>query len=41
VAAVEAGDDIVDKLGLGLVGMDAKGFGRQNLAPVGGGAPPP
>jgi hypothetical protein len=34
VAAVEAGDDIVDECGLGLVGMNAEGFGRQNLAPV-------
>jgi hypothetical protein len=40
VATVEAGDDIVDELGLGLVGMDAEGFGGQNLAPVGG-VPPP
>ena len=41
VAAAEAGDDVVDESGLGLVGMDAKGFGRQNLAPVSGGAHPP
>jgi len=40
VTAVEAGDDVVDECGLGLVGMDTKGFGRQNLAPVGGGATP-
>ena len=36
VAAVEAGDDVVDERGLGLVGMNAEGFGRQNLAPVAG-----
>ena len=36
VSAVEAGDDLVDKLGFGLVGMDAECFGRQNLAPVAG-----
>ena len=29
VAAVEAGDDIVDECGFGLVGMNAEGFGRQ------------
>jgi hypothetical protein len=29
VATVEAGDDIVDERGLGLVGMDTEGFGRQ------------
>jgi hypothetical protein len=34
VTAVEAGDDVVDERGLGLVGMNAEGFGRQNLAPV-------
>ena len=30
VAAVEAGDDLVDERGFGFVGMDAEGFGRQN-----------
>src|SRR5216683_1430493 len=34
MAAVEAGGDVTDQRGLGLVGMDTKGFGRQNLAPV-------
>ena len=34
VAAVEAGDDVVDERGLGFVGMDAESFGRQNLAPM-------
>jgi hypothetical protein len=29
LAAAEAGDDVVDERGLGLVGMDTKGFGRQ------------
>jgi hypothetical protein len=40
VAAVEAGDDVVDERGLGLVGMDAEGFGGQcGLLSVG--VPPP
>ena len=29
VAGIEAGGDVVDERGLGLVGMDAEGFGRQ------------
>ena len=29
VAAVETGDDLIDELGLGLVGMDTKDFSRQ------------
>jgi hypothetical protein len=44
VAAVEAGDDVVDERWLWFVGMDTKCFGGQNLAPVllnMGGAPPP
>ena len=36
VAAVEAVGDVVDERWLGLVGMDAEGFGRQILAPVPG-----
>jgi hypothetical protein len=36
VAAAKAGDDVADERGLGFVGMDAEGFGRQNLAPVPG-----
>jgi hypothetical protein len=40
MAAVKAGSDVADERGFGFVGMDTKGFGRQNLAPVGG-APPP
>ena len=31
VAAVEAGDDLVDERGFGFVGMDTKGFCRQVL----------
>jgi len=36
VAAVEAGDDLVDKLRFGFVGMNEEGFSRQSLAPVPG-----
>ena len=40
VAAVEAGDDVVDERGFGFFGMDAEGFGRQcGLLSVG--VPPP
>ena len=35
VAAIETGDDTVDEGGFGFVGMNAEGFGRQVLAPVG------
>jgi hypothetical protein len=34
VAAVEAGDDLVDELGFGFVGVNEEGFSRQSLAPV-------
>jgi len=39
VAAIETGDDLIDELGLGLVGMNAEDFSRQNLAPVPGTRP--
>ena len=39
VAAVEAGGDVVDECGLGLVGMDAEGFGRQISGSCGVGYP--
>ena len=40
VTAVEAVDDVVDERGLGFVGMDAEGFGRQCVL-LSVGVPPP
>ena len=39
VAAVEAGGDVVNERGLGLVGMDTEGLGRQNSGSCWGGTP--
>jgi hypothetical protein len=39
VAAAQAVGDVFDERWLGVVGMNAEGFGRQLLAPRKGGVP--